>query len=140
MRLPEQRFWDRARRALGRKLHIERIENVVGDGFPDTIFLAPGDRVTPVELKAAIDWPAKLYTPVLKGNQRLSQGQMNWHLAWRLAGGRSAILVGVGSHEQFLFDSVHADELNRFDRRSFATLSVGRDWESIANWLLGERE
>lgn len=134
MRLPEQRFWDRARRALVPALHIERIENVVGEGTPDIWVLAPSGRVTPVELKAVQGWPKRATTRVL-GRDGLNRAQRNWHLRWRQAGGVSAVLVGVGGNLQYLFPGHLHDEINELTQQQFLDLNAASDWAGIENVL-----
>lgn len=130
MRLPEQRFWDRARRALSPYLHIERVENVLSDGMPDVWVLAPSGLVTPVELKAVVGLPARHTTRVL-GAAGLRQSQKNWHMTWRQHGGRSAYLIGVGGDRQLLIPGRYHDELNDWTYSHMVTASVARDWPGI---------
>lgn len=130
MRLPEQRFWDRTRPRLTAHFLVERVENLVGVGTPDIWVLAPTGRVTPVELKAVQGWPARLSTRVLGPKAGLSQDQKNWHLTWQQAGGRSAILVGVGGNQQFLFPGHACDLINEFSRHHFENLAQ-QSWDRI---------
>ena len=112
MRKPEQLFWDRARPRLARVALLERIENLFSDGIPDVLALRRANgTVTMLELKAVAAWPRRPSTPVL-GRKGLSQDQMNWHLRWLQANGRSAVLIGVGSREQVLIPGSMADEVN----------------------------
>lgn len=134
MRLPEQKFWDRTRRALAPQLHIERVENLVDVGTPDLLVLAPTNVVTPTELKAALKWPARSTTRVLSGSQQLNVDQKNWHLTWQQNGGRSAILVGVGSTEQFLFSGKWGDDLNDMTEAQMRANGLS-DWRAILEWL-----
>lgn len=134
MRLPEQRFWDRARRALSPYLHIERVENVLAAGMPDIWVLAPSGLVTPVELKAVAGLPARNTTRVL-GNAGLNQHQKNWHMTWHQHGGRSAYLVGVGGDRQLLIPGHHHDALNDMPYAALQASALATDWPGIINAL-----
>lgn len=107
-RFPEQRLWDRIRANIGNKVHIERIENVVGSGTPDTVILAGDGRVTWVEHKVAT-LPKRAGTR-LQWKHPLSVEQRNWHRVWNQKGGTSFILVGV-SLGLFLVPGEWADEI-----------------------------
>lgn len=133
MRKNEQKFWDRTRRNICPILHAERIENLVDVGTPDLLVLAPNNVVTPVELKAVLTFPVRAATPVL-GRDGLNKDQKNWHLSWKQNGGRSAILVGVGSHEQFLFSGAWHDELNELPTAAFRANAI-TGWREIIEWL-----
>ena len=126
MRKPEQRLWDRLRKAAGARIHTERIENVVGVGRPDVDTLVAGSFV-PIELKQVPAWPARSATRVL-GDRGLSQVQRNWHLTWRRWGGTSLIVVGV-EDEVFTFSGATADHVNEYNTREFrsAAMVVGLD-------------
>lgn len=129
MRKPEQRLWDRMRRALGVEVRLERIENVVGVGTADVFALCNG-RATPLELKAVEAYPAKPTTRVL-GDKGLSRDQRNWHHSWAAHGGRSLIVIGVGSHDLFAVPGVHADTVNDMTAEELARHSVAQDWRQL---------
>lgn len=129
MRKTEQRLWDRMREALGRKLRLERIENIVNVGTADVFSLANG-RVTPVELKAVESYPARAATRVL-GDKGLSREQRNWHLSWRQNGGSSLILIGVGSHDMFVVPGALADLVNDMNAEELAQHSVAQNWQQL---------
>lgn len=99
-RFPEQKLWDRIRRNLGREIHIERIENSVAAGMPDTVVLHKG-AVTFVEHKVATLPMRK--TTRLQWKHPLSADQCNWHRTWTQNGGTSYIVVGVG----MIFFAIH---------------------------------
>lgn len=92
-RFPEQRLWDRIRRNLGREIHIERIENSVAAGTPDTVVLYKG-IVTWAEHKTATLPMRK--TSKLRWRHPLTPDQRNWHLTWHQNSGYSYIVVGIG--------------------------------------------
>lgn len=124
MRKPEQRLWDRLRKAAVGKIYTERIENLVGVGRPDIDTLVAGSFV-PIELKQIAAWPVRVGTRVM-GERGLSQVQKNWHLTWRRWGGNSLVVVGVGQ-DVFAFDGALADSLNEFNKTEFkkAALAEG---------------
>lgn len=124
MRKPEQRLWDRLRKAAAGRIHTERIENLVGVGRPDVDTLVAGSFV-PVELKYVEAWPARESTRVL-GAAGLTQVQKNWHLNWRQWGGTSLIVVGVAD-EVFTFSGATADHVNDYNVIQFrnAAMIVG---------------
>ena len=80
-RRPEQRLWDRLRKAAAGRVYTERIENLVGVGRPDVDTLVKGSFI-PIELKYVAQWPARTTSKVL-GKDGLSQAQKNWHLNWK---------------------------------------------------------
>lgn len=143
MRLPEQRLWDRARSELrARGLGAWRIENVMVDGMPDVLVRlgsVPTEVVTFVELKAVAEAPARRTTPLLGRKKGLSQAQKNWHLEWRdggtrrkvRAGGRSAILVGLGPSVVLCAPGRYADEVNDWTLDDWRRRSRG-DWDWAA--------
>lgn len=137
-RRPEQRLWDRLRKAALGKVHTERIENIVGVGRPDVDTLVAGSFV-PVELKQVEGWPKRANTRVL-GDKGLSQVQKNWHLIWRRWGGTSLIVVGVGD-EVFAFSGERADEINEYNANEFTNKSICSGLTEVVNLLvdLGEK-
>jgi hypothetical protein len=134
VRRPEQRLWDRLRKAAAGRVHTERIENLVGVGRPDVDTLVSGSFV-PVELKAIADWPAKAATKVL-GRSGLSQVQKNWHLNWRRWGGRSLIVVEV-KDEVFTFNGSTADHVNDYNTRNFRSAAMVVGIEATVDLLVG---
>lgn len=138
MRRPEQRLWDRLRKAAAGRIHTERIENLVGVGRPDVDTLVAGSFV-PVELKQVDGWPARHGTKVL-GRQGLSQVQKNWHLTWRHWGGSSLIIVGVAD-EAFAFSGATADHINEYNTAEFRSAAMVIGLENIVDMLvaLGEK-
>jgi hypothetical protein len=109
-RFPEQRLWDRIRRNLGREIHIERIENAVAAGTPDTLVLYKG-QVTFVEHKTA-KLPMRV-TSRLQWRHELTPQQRNWHRVWFQRGGRSYIVVGIGM-ALYCVPGRCADEVNDY--------------------------
>ena len=138
MRKTEQRLWDRMRGHLSpRGFFMERVENAVGEGTPDVTVLYAG-IVTPTELKAVEEPPTRITTRLLPSGKGLSVTQLNWHLAWAKAGGRSLILVGCGSRLIFGVDGIHADEVNDWSLENFARGALAATWDEVA-WHYGAR-
>lgn len=106
-RFPEQRLWDRIAKNVGPHVHIERIENSVGAGTPDTLVIYRGS-VLFVEHKEAAR-PAKVSTR-LQWRHPMTPSQRNWHLLWHQNGGRSAIVIGV-ERELFALPGRMADQI-----------------------------
>lgn len=137
-RTPEQRLWDRLRKIAAGRLYTERIENVVGTGRPDLDTLVGGSFV-PIELKQIERWPVRASTKVL-GKKGVSRDQRNWHLSWRMWGGRSLIVVGV-EHEVFTFNGASADHINDYNTEQFRAAAMLVGAEALIDMLvkLGER-
>ena len=131
MRKTEQRLWDRMRRAIGKDVRLERIENVVGVGTPDV--LACCYITAFVELKAVEGPPVRETTRVL-GERGLSRDQRNWHKDWHQWGGKSYILIGVGL-QTFMISGAFADEVNGMTMEQLAFYSVASDWAAVAKQL-----
>lgn len=134
MRKPEQRLWDRLRKAAANRIHTERIENIVGVGRPDVDTLVAGSFV-PIELKQVDKWPARWTTKVL-GDKGLSQVQKNWHLIWRRWGGTSLIVVGVAD-EVFTFSGATADHVNEYNTSEFRSAAMVVGVEPLIELLEG---
>lgn len=137
MRLPEQRLWDSMRNRLkGRGIRLERIENAVGSGRPDIDALYKGNFTT-IELKAVEAWPARPLTPVL-GRKGLNPDQQNWHMDWASYGGRSLIIVGVGTgneREVFAFLGTFHDQINTMTQAAMRAFCSAKNWDSIERLL-----
>lgn len=132
-RRPEQRLWDRLRKAAANRIHTERIENIVGVGRPDVDTLVAGSFV-PIELKQVDRWPARPTTKVL-GAKGLTQVQKNWHLAWRQWGGTSLIVVGV-EDEAFAFAGATADHVNEYNTHQFRAAAMVVGVENVVDMLV----
>ena len=138
-RRPEQRLWDRLRKAAAGRVYTERIENLVGVGRPDVDTLVKGSFI-PIELKYVAQWPARTTSKVL-GKDGLSQAQKNWHLNWRNWGGISLIVVGV-EDEVFVFSGATADHVNEYNTAEFRSAAMLIGLNNIVDMLvnLGERK
>jgi hypothetical protein len=133
MRKPEQRLWDRLRKAAVGKIYTERIENLVGVGRPDLDTLVAGSFV-PIELKQIAAWPMRVGTRVM-GERGLSQVQKNWHLTWRRWGGNSLVVIGVGQ-DVFTFDGALADNLNEFNTTEFKKAALAEGISETVSLLI----
>lgn len=132
-RLPEQRLWDKLRKAAAGRVHMERVENLVGVGRPDVDTLVNG-RFVPIELKAVAQWPAKASTPVL-GRKGVTQQQANWHLNWRIWGGTSLVVVEVAG-EIFAFSGATADHINAYNTQAFRAAATAIGLQEIVRFLV----
>jgi hypothetical protein len=105
MRRETTGFWPRARE-LGKQtgITLRRVENIVDEGFPDTVWCSdviPGGLL---ELKVAT---ARVRMPP---QVTFRKGQVPWLMSWAKAGGRCGVLVEFeeliyfvpGSHAQML--------------------------------------
>ncbi len=131
-RFPEQRMWDRIRRNLGSEIHIERIENSVAAGTPDTVVIHKG-IVTWVEHKTAT-LPMRT-TSKLRWRHELTAQQRNWHLTWHQNGGQSYIVVGIGM-VLYAIGGRLADEVN--DMREADIMSFGVTIKQLAALYKGD--
>lgn len=134
MRLKEQRLWDRMKRNVGgSELWLNRIENRVGVGDPDVEAIAAGGLYSKVELKAVHKAPPRATTALL-GDEGLSTAQKNFLYRWNKLGGRSFILIGVGTGktaEQYLVHGKHCDIVNNLTLDEIRTLCCGWTWPTI---------
>lgn len=122
-RFPEQKLWDRIRRNAGRLVHIERIENSVAAGMPDTVVLHTG-LVTFAEHKIAT-LPARSTTR-LQWKHPLTPDQRNWHRTWTQNGGRSFIVVGIDAALYAVSGKV-VDEITDYTESDIAQWRVTMD-------------
>jgi len=135
MRKPEQKLWDRMRRALIGRVRLERIENIVTSGMPDV--LSTCDHVAFVELKAVVSPPVRDTTRLL-GEKGLSIEQRNWHLDFARWGGCSYVLIGIGVSHLFMISGRHADLINYMTIDELKKHSVASNWNDVCVVLGGE--
>lgn len=91
---PEARWWQNIRtNMLVRGDRMDRIENSVGSGQPDTNGCLAAEDVW-IELKAPVE-PKRADTPLMtsNGNHPLLQSQINWFARQAQAGGIAFILM-----------------------------------------------
>ena len=131
MRLKEQRLWDSMKKAMPRHLWPQRIENVVGDGIPDVLVMAPRDVTSWVELKAPIR-PKRARTPLLGAKEGLRQSQINWHLKAATKNAATYILIRDDHKAIFMIPGRYADEVNNMAIHELGILSVASNWKEVA--------
>ena len=147
MRLKEQRLWDRMRNNLPPDVYAERVENMLAAGFPDIILKATGGR-SPVfcETKAVDEYPARLLSSRVFGNEGLSQEQKNWHMLWAKHGGLSIIVAscGSGAHlDHFAIAGRLGDRFNDMTRQELIDASYCKEtrgtlfWAGLIQYLKG---
>lgn len=99
----------RSRALIQGRDRIDRIENCLVPGMPDTNLCVDGLESW-VEIKSPTE-PKRLTTPLFGSNHKLSQDQMNWFLRQRNAGGRGWVLIET-NWRWMLISGKHADEVN----------------------------
>lgn len=137
LRKTEQRLWDRMRRnaaALAPRLQLQRVENLVGVGLPDVLAICDGS-VAWCELKAVENYPARSTSQVLGTAKGLSVAQRNWHYEWYAHGGRSFVVIGVGTSEVFTIPGILADGINTMTRAEMHRLSAAWNWAGLFEQL-----
>lgn len=139
MRKTEQRLWDRMRKhaaaAADRRVRLERVENLVGVGMPDVLAIYRG-QVTWCELKSVDAFPARDTTRVL-GPKGASVAQRNWHHDWYLHGGRSIIVVGVGTSFLVAIPGFLADAVNEMSRQELRDNCIAQGYDGLMAYLKG---
>lgn len=88
---------------------LDRIENVVIVGMPDTNYCIGGSEGW-IELKSPAE-PKRSTTRLFGSNHKLSQEQMNWLLRQRNAGGLAFVLIATDKR-WLLIEGAYADEIN----------------------------
>ena len=88
---------------------LDRIENMMLTGMPDTNFCGDG-RECWIEFKSPKE-PVRPTTRLFGSNHKLSIEQRNWMLRQRNAGGRAFVLI-VTDKRWILLDGVRADRIN----------------------------
>jgi hypothetical protein len=122
------------REALGQKMHLERVENLVSTGRPDVDVMCAG-LFTAVELKSIPRWPARKSTPAL-GAKGPTQVQRNWHMMWNRNGGRSLVVVGVDATKEVL--ALHGrdiDQINAMTRDELQQAALAAGWHGLESLL-----
>ena len=130
------------RNNASQSLALERIEDMLGSGFPDV--MVKGEFLVPVELKAVIGYPARATTRVF-GDDGLNQAQKNWWLDYSQRSGRGLIVCSVGggnSAHHYAIEGRHAQEfnnMNRHDLRNYAgvTCAGSAFWPLLWKYIRG---
>jgi len=134
VRKAEQRLWDTLRRRAPREAWIQRLENIVGEGWPDVYAVGTARRAVWIELKAPTR-PKRSTTPLL-GRQGLNPDQINWHLKAHSHGIPTFVLARDDTGELFLFPGEHAAKINGFDISTARLFSVADNWSDIFLMML----
>lgn len=141
----ETNFWGRIVSGIwGARRVLNRIENGVLDGMPDTYYCIDGTGGW-MELKAPVE-PKRATTPLFSGNHPLSLAQRNWLLAHAQAGGVSwvaiesdtAVLLVEGRHADIVNGST-LEELKRLAAFWSPRPMAEPDWRKFAETLVGKR-
>lgn len=136
MRLKEQKLWDTMRRHLPHWLKLERIENAVGSGQPDTHGRWKKGGETWIELKAPIR-PKRLSTPLMGEKEGLRQSQKNWLMEHHQMGLDAWIAIRDDHGVVFLVHCSRADEVNDWTFDDFLEQGCAVDgWEDFYNRIL----
>ena len=141
LRLPEQKLWDKMRKALAglpHKILLERIENMVGDGIPDVLCSTKGAGACFIELKARDVLPLREDSKVL-GSHGVRVSQRNWHFDWRRNGGVSFFLIGLEQKEFLLLPGKFHDSINDMSLSQLRDAAAASGWEEIAKVLKGTK-
>lgn len=96
-------------RRLGDRL--DRIENVLGSGMPDTNICFGGFECW-IETKQPKE-PKRETTPLFGSNHDLSQQQRNWILGQLNAGGNAIIYIQTDRGFRMFIGGEHADAVNQ---------------------------
>lgn len=138
----ESKFWSRIVNGLWKGNRVlNRIENGVLDGMPDTHYCIDGTAGW-IELKCPIE-PKRSTTPLFSGNHPLSLAQRNWLLSYDQAGGIGWIGIETES-AMLLVEGRHADFINRSTLEEAKELSIfwcnrpvsENDWREFTEWLV----
>ena len=106
----EVHFWGRIVEALWHPRRVlNRIENGVLDGMPDTHYCIDGASGW-IELKCPSE-PKRETTALFSGSHKLSIGQANWLLSYVQAGGRAFIGIETDGWV-LLVHGKHSDAIN----------------------------
>jgi hypothetical protein len=104
---------------------IDRIENLVGAGFPDTNGCFNGVEFW-MEIKTP-EAPIRANTPLFGSNHKLSQEQKNWFLRQRRAKGLAFIYIET-EYRRILMSGERADTINLCTINELIALSV---WTAV---------
>lgn len=138
----EKAAWDTFRKKvpfIGDRL--DRIENFVGAGFPDTNVCIGGTESW-IEIKAPSE-PKRSCTPLFGSNHKLSIDQRNWLLRQYRAGGNGYVYIETDNH-RMLISGNRADIINSMSVHQLLAIAVWRakrrlprreDWNNLRQLL-----
>jgi hypothetical protein len=101
---------------------IDRIENLVGVGFPDTNGCFNGIEFW-MEIKSPTE-PRRDSTPLFGSNHRLSLEQRNWFLRQRRAKGLGFVYIDTNKRRMLIDGCRYAEEINLLTADELAQISV----------------
>lgn len=129
MRKKEQLIWDAWKHYSTQLMWLQRVENVVAEGFPD-VYVGGSGRW--VELKAPSKIPKRPDTPLL-GAEGLRVSQKNWHQRNAKTKGAplSYILIRTVERELILVPGSLAPIVNDLSLDELRGYSLGRTWDEI---------
>jgi len=138
--MKEKQVWKILKRYFAKhSARANRIENLIGSGFPDVNFCLGGFEGW-IEIKAP-KAPKKAKTKLFGSNHKLSQEQKNWFLEQIKAGGKCYIFIAIvdqKKHKAFLLvHGKHADIINDLNCDQLFELA---DWVGISEELKGLKD
>jgi hypothetical protein len=139
--MSEARLWERMRTGISPYLFAQRLENMVGQGVPDTVFhCKKTGNCAFVELKYREKLPSRISTPVFSGQFGLRPEQVSW-LHGRSRAGANCWILAQGGQFLFLIPGIFARELSGFnstilpDRCTLVIPARNTDWQLLATAL-----
>lgn len=121
---PESRLWAALQPRLAEDWWADRIENLVGIGFPDVVLTKKaGGNVVYCELKAVEKLPARRATRVF-GEAGLRPEQISWIYSRAMSGAR-CVIVARAARFLFVVNGGHARVFNDWCLEELCALS---DW------------
>jgi hypothetical protein len=128
MRKQEQRLWDTMRKNAPPGLHLERVENAVGDGTPDVHYMKKGSLGW-IELKAP-KRPAKETTRLL-GDEGLRISQENWLGVATFFEIPAYVLIRDDHKNLYLIPCKYWETMNDMTAQELEAVSLGSTWKEI---------
>lgn len=143
MRQPEQKLWDSFAAHVPRHCWAQRVENGVGAGMPDVLFIDREAQINVhwIELKANEKPPARGTTPLLGDAKGMRPEQVNWHIEWAMHGGTSWIVVGIGSgrgRRLALIPGHRAREVNEMSMEQMLAEFTTKEWHTVFSTIRTE--
>lgn len=124
---------------------LERVENVVGAGWPDSNGCFHGVEFW-IEIKEPAE-PKRTTTPLFGSNHKLSQEQMNWIKRQILSGGLAYIYIDTGKW-RLLVGGSKADGVNGMTLEELKSSALWfakvpmkdkNKWEGIADVIVNRK-
>lgn len=116
-RKPEQKVYDRAKLSVvGHGLWLQRLENAVASGMPDTFLINMNGVTVWIENKAVEGWPVRPDTPVLGDKKGLRTSQRSWFREAIRRNVPAFVLLGIDDQIYYLPAFVGELCVNQFTR------------------------